>query len=111
MTLQMIQEKYLGKRLDLYLIDGEEVLLEKDGSLTFQFQAEIFNDEALDVTASVCKASLHLSEDRTVLGIDPLFCQQVLELEEDDFLLLDCTPTGDHYLAFHYALMCAVVRA
>lgn len=110
MTLQMIQEKYIGKRLNLYLIDGEEVSLSSTGALTFQFKAEIFDDEALEVTNSLCKASLTLNEERTVLGVEPLFCQQALELDEDDFLLLDCTPTEDHYLALHYALMCAVIR-
>ena len=110
MTLQQVQDKYLGKRLNLYLIDGEEVSLSETGSLTFQFKAEIFDDEALEVTNSLCKASLTLNEDRAVLGIEPLFCQQELELDEDDFLLLDCTPTEEHYLALHYALMCAVIR-
>lgn len=110
MTLQTIQEKYIGKRLNIYLIDGEEVCLDQNGALTFQFKAEIFDDEALEITKSLCKASLKLNEDRSVCDIDPLFCQQELELSEDDFLLLDCTPTKDHYLAFHYALMCAVVR-
>ena len=109
MTLQTIQEKYLGKRLNLYLIDGEEVVL-SNGALTFQFKAEIFDDEVLEVTTSLCKASLQLSEDRAILGIDPLFCQQQLELSEDDFLMLDCTPGEEHYLALHYALMCAVIR-
>lgn len=110
MTLQMIQDKYLGKRLNLYLIDGEEVSLSKTGLLTFQFKAELFNDEALEVTNSLCKASLKLSEDHTILDIEPLFCQQELEIAEDDFLLLDCTPAEEHYLALHYALMCAVIR-
>ena len=110
MTLQTIQEKYIGKRLNLYLIDGEEVSLSQTGVLTFQFKAEIFDDEALEVTNSLCSASMKLSEDRTILDIDPLACQQELELEEDDFLLLDCTPTKEHYRALHYALMCAVVR-
>lgn len=110
MTLQTIQDKYLGTRLNLYLIDGEEVCLSKTGSLTFQFKAEIFDDEALEVTNNLCKASLKLSEDRTVLDIEPLFCQRELEITEDDFVLLDCAPTEDHYLALHYALMCAVIR-
>ncbi len=110
MTLQMIQDKYIGKRLNLYLIDGEEVCLSQTGTLTFQFKAEIFDDEALEVTNSLCNATLKLSEDRAILGIDPLACQQELELSEDDFLMLDCTPTDDHYLALHYALMCAVIR-
>lgn len=110
MNLQMLQEKYFGKRLNLYLIDGEEVALDKDGTLTFQFKAEIFDDEALEITNSLCKATIKLSEDRAVLDIEPLFCQQELELEEDDFLLLDCTPTDKHYNALDYALMCAVIR-
>ena len=110
MTLQTIQEKYLGKRLNLYLIDGEEVVLSQTGVLTFQFKAEIFDDEALEITNSLCKATLKLSDDRSILEIEPLFCQQELELSEDDFLLLDCTPTKEHYQALHYALMCAVIR-
>ena len=110
MTLQTIQEKYIGKRLNLYLIDGEEVTLDQNRVLTFQFKAEIFDDEALEITTSLCKASLKLSEDRAILSVDPLFCQQELELSEDDFLFLDCTPTKEHYMALHYALMCAVIR-
>lgn len=110
MTLQTIQDKYLGKRLNLYLIDGEEVSLSKNGSLTFQFKAEIFDDEALEVTKSLCKATLKLGEDHAIVGIEPLYCQQELEISEDDFLLFDCPPTDEHYLALHYALMCAVIR-
>ena len=110
MTLQTIQEKYIGKRLNLYLIDGEEVALSENGTLTFCFQAEIFEDEALEVTKSLCRATLTLRDDYTVVDVAPLFCQQELELDEDDFLLLECTPAEDHYLAFHYALMCAVIR-
>ena len=110
MNLQTIQEKYIGKRLNLYLIDGEEVTLSADGALTFQFRAEIFEDEALEVTNSLCKAGLTLDDNYTVVAVAPLFCQQELELDEDDFLLLECTPNEDHYLALHYALMCAVVR-
>lgn len=110
MTLQTIQEKYIGKRLNLYLIDGEEVTLSKTGTLTFQFKAEIFDDEALEVTNSLCQASLKLDEDRAILAIEPLTCQQELEVAEDDFLLLDCTPAAEHYTALHYALMCAVIR-
>ena len=110
MNLQTIQDKYIGKRLNLYLIDGEEVTLDENGMLTFQFQAEIFNDEALEVTKSLCKASLKLGEDRAILGVDPLYCQQELEIMEDDFLLFECPPTEEHYLALHYALMCAVIR-
>ena len=66
MTLQMIRDKYLGKKLDLYLIDGEEVVLDKTGALTFQFKAEIFDDEALEITNSLCKASMKLNEERAV---------------------------------------------
>lgn len=110
MTLQTIQDKYLGKRLNLYLIDGEEVSLSKNGSLTFQFKAEIFDDEALEVIKSLCKATLKLGEDHAIVGIEPLYCQQELEISEDDFLLFDCPPTAEHYLALHYALMCAVIR-
>lgn len=110
MTLQMIQEKYIGKRLNLYLIDGEDVTLDKSGTLTFRFQAEIFGDEALEVTNNRCEANLTLGEDHTIVDVAPLFCQQELELDEDDFLLLECTPTGEHYMALHYALMCAVIR-
>lgn len=110
MTLQMIQEKYIGKRLNLYLIDGEEVTLDKTGILTFRFQAEIFGDEALEVTNSLCEARLTLGDDQRIMDVAPLFCQQELELDEDDFLLLECTPTEEHYMALHYALMCAVIR-
>lgn len=110
MTLQAIQEKYLGKRLNLYLIDGEEVTLSENGTLTFQFKAEIFDDEALEVTNSLCSATLRLGEGHVILGVEPLSCQQELEVSEDDFLLLDCTPTGEHYSALNYALMCAVIR-
>jgi len=110
MTLQSIQEKYIGKRLNLYLIDGEEVSLEKDGTLTFQFQAEIFNDEALEVTNSLCRARMKLDEDHAILGVEALHCQQELEITEEEIILYDCTPTQEHYLALHYALMCAVIR-
>ena len=110
MTLQNIQEKYLGKRLNLYLIDGDEVALSETGTLTIKFKAEIFDDEALEVTTSTCTATLQLNEERAILGIEPLYCQQTLELSEDDFLEYDCDPTGDHYLALHYALMCGVIR-
>ena len=110
MNLQTIRDQYLGKRLNLYLIDGEEVTLGEDGTLTFQFKAEIFDDEALEITNNLCKAGLKLSEDRAVLGIEPLACQQELEITEDDILLCDRTPTEEHYLALHYALMCAVIR-
>ena len=110
MTLETIREKYIGKRLNLYLIDGEEVTRGADGTLSIDFRAEIFEDEALDVTRSLCKAHLTLDENDAVTGIEPLFCQQELELDEDDYLLLECTPNEDHYLALHYALMCAVIR-
>ena len=110
MNLQTIQDKYLGKRLNLYLIDGEEVNLGQTGTLTFQFKAELFDDEALAITNNLCKATLKLGEDRAVLGIEPLFCQQELEITEDDILLVECAPTEEHYLALHYALMCAVIR-
>ena len=110
MNLQTIRDQYLGKRLNLYLIDGEEVSVDQEGMLTVQFKAEIFDDEALAITNNLCKATLKLSEDRTVLGIEPLFCQQELEITEDDILLVACAPTEEHYLALHYALMCAVIR-
>ena len=110
MTLEMIQAKYIGKQLNLYLIDGEEVALSKTGTLTFQFNAELFDDEALEVTKSLCSASLNLSEDRTVLGISPLSCQKEIEITEEEKFLIDCPPTEEHYLALHYALMCAVIR-
>ena len=67
MTLQMIQEKYIGKRLNLYLIDGEDVTLDKTGTLTFRFQAEIFGDEALEVTNSLCEARLTLGDDQRIM--------------------------------------------
>ena len=38
MTLQDIKDKYIGKKLELYLIDGEEVVLAEDGGLTFRFK-------------------------------------------------------------------------
>ena len=110
MTLQTIQDKYIGKQLNLYLIDGEEVTLDKEGVLTFQFKAEIFDDEALEIANSLCQASLKLNEDRTILEINPLSCQRELELTEEDIFLIDCPPTEEHYLALHYALMCAVIR-
>ena len=110
MNLQTIRDRYLGKRLNLYLIDGDEVVLEQDGSLTFRFQTEIFDDEALEVANNLCQARLQLNEDRAILDIHPLFCQKELEITEDDILLYECPPTEDHYLALHYALMCAVIR-
>ena len=110
MTLQTIQDKYIGKQLNLYLIDGEEVTLSKTGELTFHFKAEIFDDEALAVTNSLCMARLKLSETRSILEILPLSCQREIEITEDEIFLIDCPPTDEHYLAFHYALMCAVIR-
>ena len=110
MTLQTIQDQYIGKQLNLYLIDGEEVTLSKTGTLTFQFKAEIFDDEALEITNSLCQASLTLSDDRTILSIQPLSCQREIEITEEDVFLIDCPPTEEHYLALHYALMCAVIR-
>ena len=110
MTLQMIQEKYIGKRLNLYLIDGEEVAFDETGVLTIQFKAEIFNDEALEVTNSLCKATLKLDKDKAIVSIEPLYCQQELEITEEDVILYECNPTEEHYLALHYALMCAVIR-
>ena len=110
MTLQAVQEKYIGKRLNLYLIDGEEVVLDEGGVLTFQFKAEIFDDEALDIATNLCCATLKLDADRAILAIDPLSCQKEIEIMEDEFFVIDCPPTEEHYLALHYALMCAVIR-
>lgn len=110
MTLQTIQEKYIGKQLNLYLIDGEDVTFSQTGSLTFQFKAEIFDDEALAITNSLCSACLKLSKERTILEISPLSCQREIEITEDEVFLIDCPPTEEHYLALHYALMCAVIR-
>ena len=110
MTLQTIKDKYLGKRLDLYLIDAEEVLLNKNGALTFQFKAEIFDDEALDIANNLCKASLTLDAARTVTDIHPLECQKEIEVLENEFFFIPCDTTEEHYDALSYALMCAVVR-
>ena len=110
MTLQTIQNKYIGKQLNLYLIDGEEVTLSKTGVLTFHFKAEIFDDEALAITNNLCSACLKLSEERVILEIAPLSCQREMEITEDEIFLIDCPPTEEHYLALHYALMCAVIR-
>ena len=110
MTLQNIQEKYLGKRLNLYLIDGDEVALSETGTLTIKFKAEIFDDEALEVTTSTCTATLQLNEERAILGIEPLYCQKELEVLEDEFFLIPCPATEEHYDALSYALMCAVIR-
>ena len=110
MTLQAIQDKYIGKRLELYLIDGEEVALNEEGVLTILFKAELFDDEALEITNNFCKATLKLDENRTVVGIEPLYCQKELEVLEDEFFLIPCPATEEHYDALSYALMCAVVR-
>lgn len=110
MTLQDIQDKYIGKKLNLYLIDGEEVTLSENGTLTFQFQAELFDDEALELAKNLCKATLKLDADRTVLDIEPLFCQRELEVLENEFFLIDCPAAGEHYDALSYTLMCAVIR-
>ena len=40
MTLQMIQDKYLGKRLNLYLIDGEEVEIYETMDALIAFDVE-----------------------------------------------------------------------
>jgi hypothetical protein len=110
MTLQTIQEKYIGKRLNLYLIDGEEVTLDKNGILTFCFKSELFDDEALEVTNSLCHARLQLDGEKMVLDIFSLSCQRELELSEEETLFFEDTPGEDDYLALHYALMCAVIR-
>ena len=110
MTLENIKDKYTGKKLELYLIDAEEVVLSSDGKLTFQFKAELFDDEALDIANNLCKASLKLSEDRTVLDIAPLECEKEIEVLEGEFFYIPCDTTGEHYDALSYALMCAVVR-
>lgn len=110
MTLQEIQEKYVGKQLNFYLIDGEEVSLSKTGALTFRFKAEIFDDEALEITNSLCQAKLNLNAEREILSIEPLSCQRELEITEDEVFLIDCPPGEEQYQALHYALMCAVIR-
>ena len=111
MTLESIKQKYIGKRLDLYLIDGEEVTLSENGELTFQIKAEIFDDEALDVANNLCKVSMTLDGARTVLDIQPLECQKEMEVLEDEFFYIPCDTTEEHYDALSYALMCAVIRA
>ena len=110
MTLQDIQDKYIGKKLNLYLIDGEEVTLSENGTLTFQFQAELFDDEALELAKNHCKATLKLSKDRTVLDVSPLVCEREMEVLENEFFFIPCPATGEHYDALSYALMCAVIR-
>lgn len=110
MTLQNIKEKYIGKQLDLYLIDGEEVVLDEGGTLSFQFKAEIFDDEALDIANNLCKAVLRLDKERTVVDVEPLECQKEIEVLENEFFFIPCDTTEAHYDALSYALMCAVVR-
>ena len=110
MTLQAIKEKYTGKKLELYLIDGEEVTLDENGLLTFQFKAEIFDDEALDIANNLCRAALKLDQTRTVLDIEPLSCEKEIEVLENEFFFIPCDTTEEHYDALSYALMCAVVR-
>ena len=110
MTLQAVKDKYIGKKLDLYLIDGEEIEIHEDGTLTILFKAEIFDDEALEVTNNFCKAALKLDENRTVLDIESLYCEKELEVLENEFFLIPCPATEEHYDALSYALMCAVVR-
>ena len=110
MTLQNIKEKYIGKQLDLYLIDGEEVVLDESGMLSFQFKAEIFDDEALDIANNLCKAVLRLDKERTVVDVESLECQKEIEVLENEFFFIPCDTTEEHYDALSYALMCAVVR-
>ena len=110
MTLQAVKDKYIGKQLELYLIDGEEVSLAEDGTLTVLFKAEIFDDEALEITNNLCKATLKLDAERTVVDIESLYCEKELEVLEDEFFLIPCPAAEEHYDALSYALMCAVVR-
>jgi len=110
MTLQTIKDRYIGKKLDLYLIDGEEVALDESGTLTFQFKAELFDDEALDIANNLCKAALRLDKERTVLDIEPLECEKEIEVLENEFFFIPCDTTQEHYDALSYALMCAVVK-
>ena len=93
-----------------YLIDGEEVVCDQDGTLRFQFKAEIFDDEALDIANNLCKASLKLGENHTVLDIEPLSCEKEIEVLENEFFFIPCDTTEEHYDALSYALMCAVKR-
>ena len=110
MTLQEIKDKYTGKRLNLYLIDGEEVSLSDSGKLTFQFQAELFDDDALELAKNLCKAALTLDDTRTVLDVEPLTCEREMEVLENEFFFIPCDTTEEHYDALSYALMCAVKR-
>ena len=110
MTLQAVKDKYIGKRLNLYLIDGEEVSLSEDRTLTFQFKAELFDDDALELANNLCKATLKLNEVRAVLDIEPLYCEREMEVLENEFFFIPCDATEEHYEALSYALMCAVVR-
>ena len=110
MDLQAIKDKYIGKRLDLYLIDGEEVALSETGALTFQFKAELFDDEALELTNNLCKAALTLDNDRAVRDVAPLVCEREMEVLENEFFLIPCPATEEHYDALNYALMCSVMR-
>ena len=110
MTLQAVKDKYIGKRLNLYLIDGEEVALADNGALTFRFKAEIFDDEALDIANNLCTASLQLDGERTVVDVLPLNCEKEIEVLEDEFFYIPCDATEEHYDALSYALMCAVIR-
>ena len=110
MTLEAIKNKYVGKKLNLYLIDAEEVVLSESGTLSFQFKAEIFDDEALDIANNLCKASLKLGEGHTVEDIDPLYCEREIEVLEDEFFFIPCPANEEHYDALSYALMCAVIR-
>ena len=110
MTLHEIEKKYIGKRLNLYLLDGEEVVLDSEGRLTFQFKAEIFDDEALDIANNLCKAALKLDKEHTVLAVEPLACEKEVEVLEDEFFLIPCLPNEEHYDALSYALMCAVIK-
>lgn len=110
MTLQEIKDKYIGKKLNLYLIDGEEVTLSEAGKLTFQFQAELFDDDALELAKNLCNATLKLDAERAVLDVEPLTCEREMEVLENEFFLIPCSATEEHYDALHYALMCAVVR-
>lgn len=110
MTFEAIKDKYIGKKLELYLIDAEEVALSEVGKLTFQFKAEIFDDEALDIANNLCKATLTLDGDRRVTDIAPLYCEQEVEVLEGEFFFIPRNTNEEHYDALSYALMCAVVR-